>query len=396
MYRIGLTENAFSGSHALDAPFVAAGRVRPHILQVGKFYYPHRGGMETHLRSLCGELRKAVNLDVLVANDGAGTRREIMDGVRVTRAGTPLRLASAPVCPSLRALIRDSDADLVHLHLPHPTALLSYLSSGHQGQLVVTYHSDIIRQKFLGRAFWPFLKKGLERADAIIVGSPNYVETSLVLQQFRERCAVIPFGIPLSPFYRPCVAETEEIRRRYPGPLVLGLGRLVYYKGFEFLVRAMKEVKGRLIVVGDGPLRKKLYAEAALAGINDRFTILTDVEDVIPYYHAADLFVLPSIARSEAFGIVQLEAMACGKPVVNTQLDSGVTFVSQNGETGLTVPPCDAEALGRAINLLLESPALRERYGRAGQQRVAERFSVEAMAQSTLQLYEKVLSAPGH
>ncbi len=394
MFRIDVTENLPASSHALEAPFVAAGRARPEVLQVGKFYYPHRGGMETHLHLLCGELRKSVNLDVLVANDGLNTRREIVDGVHVTRAGTPLNLASTPLCPSLRAHIRDSEAGLVHLHLPHPTALLSYLTSRQRGRLVITYHSDIIRQKILGKAFAPILRRGLERADAIIVGSPNYLETSPFLRPHRERCHIIPFGIPLAPFAQARTEEAAAIRQRFGGPLVLGLGRLVYYKGFEFLVRAMKDVPGHLIIVGDGPLREKLYAEAARAGISGRFTILTDVEDVIPYYQASDLFVLPSIARSEAFGIVQLEAMACGKPVINTQLDSGVTFVSSHEETGLTVPPGDEVALGRAINRLLANPALCQSYGQTGRRRVTERFSLETMTDSTLRLYEKVLASP--
>jgi rhamnosyl/mannosyltransferase len=347
------------------------------------------------LRTLCGELRKEVNLKVLVANDGITTRQDVVDDIHITRAGTPLNLASAPLCPSLRARIRASEADLVHIHLPHPTALLSYLASGHKGRLVITYHSDIIRQKILGKAFWPILKRGLARADAIIVGSPNYLETSPILNQFSERCQVIPFGIPLAPFAESSPAEAAAIRRRFGGPLILGLGRLVYYKGFEYLVRAMKDVPGHLVIVGDGPLREKLYEEAAQNDVRERFTILTDVEDVIPYYYASDVFVLPSIARSEAFGLVQLEAMACGRPVVNTQLDTGVPFVSRHEETGLTVPPMNVAALSQAINRLLSDQALKARLGENGRARVTQRFSVETMARSTLQLYDKVLF-PNH
>lgn len=395
MLRISVA-NKLAGDHAaLEAPFVAAGRWRPHILQVGKFYYPHQGGMETHLRSLCGELRQAaVKVEVLVANDRALTEYEELDGIRVTRAGQPLNLASSPVCPTLSRHIKAAQADIVHLHLPHPTALLSYLASGHKGRLVVTYHSDIIRQKILGTAFGPFLKRGLARADAIIVGSPNYLHSSPVLQHFADKCHVVPFGIPLTPFENPDTEEVKAIKQRFPKPLILGVGRLVYYKGFEYLVRAMRDVPGHLLLVGKGPLHGKLLEEARTAGVSDRMTILDDVQDVVPYYHAADIFALPSIARSEAFGIVQLEAMACGKPVVNTNLDSGVPFVSVDGVTGLTVPPADAEALGQALNKLLKNHSLRAYYGTAGRQRVADRFSLKTMTTQTLHIYQQICLSP--
>ena len=393
MWRVSVTETLAHDSQTWQAPLLATGRVRPRVLQVGKYYYPHLGGMETHLHSLCSKLRKSVHLEVLVANETAATKREAIEGVAVTRLGTPFSLASAPICPSLRTYIKEAEADLVHIHLPNPTALLSYLASGHRGRLVITYHSDIIRQKFLGRAFWPFLKRGLERADAIIVGSPNYMETSPVLCHFTERCHVIPFGIPLEPFSRPNYREVKMIRQQYGKRLVLAVGRLVYYKGFEYLVRAMKDVEAHLLIVGNGPLEAKLRAVIQVSGVSNKVTILNDVQDVIPYYQAAEVFVLPSVARSEAFGIVQLEAMACGKPVVNTQLDSGVPFVSLHDVTGCTVPPNNSEALAQAINSLLKNPALRAKYGLAGQQRVNRQFSLETMANDTLRLYDRVLSA---
>lgn len=390
MLRISVA-NKLVGEHAaFEAPLVAAGRRRPRVLQVGKFYHPHQGGMETHLRSLCGELRQAVRVEVLVANDRAVTEYEELDGIRVTRAGQTLNLASSPVCPTLSRHIAAARADIVHLHLPHPTALLSYLASGHKGPLVITYHSDIIRQRILGKVFWPFLKRGLARADAIIVGSPNYLASSPVLQRFADRCRVVPFGIPLTPFEHPDMQQVAAIRARFPKPLILAVGRLVYYKGFEYLVRAMRDVAGHLLIVGKGPLHSKLLAEAQTAGVSDRVTILDDVQDVVPYYHAADVFALPSIARSEAFGIVQLEAMACGKPVVNTNLDSGVPFVSVDGATGLTVPPADADALSQALNKLLKNPALRTYYGNAGRRRVIDRFSLKTMTAQTLHIYQQI------
>lgn len=361
------------------------------VLQVGKFYPPHKGGMESHLRALCGELRGRVDVEVLVSSDTRETTEEVLDSVKVTRAGTLFDFAAAPVCPASVRRMRESRADIVHIHWPHPTAVLAYLASGHRGRLVVTYHSDIVRQKLMAKLFWPVLRRALERADAIVVASPNYVESSPILQRFKSKCRVIPFGVPLGEFDRVDAEEVAAIRERFGTRIVLGVGRLIYYKGFEHLVRAMKKTDGHLLIVGEGPLRGALEAEARRAGVEGRVTFLGHVEDTAPYFHAADVFALPSVARSEAFGIVQLEAMACRKPVVNTALDSGVTFVSVDGVTGLTVAPGDSDALASALDRLLKDASLRERYGHAARMRVEREFDLSAMGRRTLRLYEEVM-----
>lgn len=347
--------------------------------------------MESHLKALCDELSKLIDVEVVVANDNRDTIVETIDCVKVTRVGTWLNFSAAPVCPAMVRRIRMSNADLVHLHLPNPTAILAYIASGHSGPLIVTYHSDIIRQKLLGMAFWPFLRHILKKACVIIAGSPNYIETSPVLRKFRDKCRVVPFGISFEDFQKVDSLEVERIRKRYGVRIILGVGRLVYYKGFEFLIRAMEDVQGHLLIIGDGPLRGELEQEAKVGGLSDRVTFLADVKDLRPFYQAADVFVLSSIARSEAFGIVQLEAMACGVPVVNTSLDSGVPFVSQKGLTGLTVLPEDASALSEAINTLLDDPELRGRMGAAGRRRVEDEFSLELMTRKTVELYKEVL-----
>jgi len=373
-------------------PVTGNGRLR--VLHVGKFYPPHIGGMETHLQALCGGLQRFVDVEVIVANDARRNEKALVDGVQVTRVGTMFDLASAPVCPGMVRKIRQAEADLVHLHLPNPTAILAYLASGHRGRLVVTYHSDIVRQKVLGRAFQPILGRALDRCSAVITSSLNYIETSPVLSAYRERCRVIPYGIPIEQFHRYDTEAVAKIRAQYGPRMVLSVGRLIYYKGFEYLIQAMARVEGRLLIAGDGPLRADLERETRSRELGDRVIFLGGVQDVVPYYHAADVFVLASTARSEAFGIVQLEAMACGKPVVNTRLDSGVPSVSVDGVTGLTVPPAHPEALASAINLLLEDPWRRMEYGRAARRRVQEEFSLEVMTHRTLQLYNEVMGSP--
>ncbi len=365
------------------------------VLQVGKYYPPARGGIETHLEQLSEELEGKVELEVIVSNHERGEARETRNGVRVRRVNASANIAGAPICLGLPRAIREADADIVHIHTPHPTALLSYLASRARGHLVCTYHSDIIRQRVLGHLLGPLQHAAYARAKAILVSSPNLLAGSPVLSRHRERCVVVPFGLRPSRICPGHEKEVDVIRQRFGGPILLAVGRLVYYKGFEVLIEAMSRLQApaRLLIIGEGPLKDRLQTQIGTLGLVDRVHLLGNVPDTAPYYQACDLLVLPSIARSEAFGLVQLEAMACSKPVINTSIaGSGVPFVSRHGETGLTVPPGDAAALAGAIMRLLGNEHLRMEFGRAGKRRVAETFSIDGMARHTLQIYDQVMS----
>jgi glycosyltransferase involved in cell wall biosynthesis len=381
-----------------SAVSVASGSAlrRLRVLHVGKFYPPHMGGIETHLQTLCVELRKTHDLRVVVANDNRKTSEEVIDDVPVSRMATPVTLFSAPLCPGMISQIRAFNADIVHIHLPNPMAVLAQVGSRSRARLIVTYHSDTVRQKFLGAAFEPCLHAALRDSSAIIATSPDYRKTSPVLSRYQDRCHVIPYGIALDQFERYDTAEVARLRRQYGDRLILSVGRLVYYKGFEYLIRAMTEVRGKLLIIGDGPLRGKLRDLVAELGLAERVVFLGEVQNeaVIPYYHAVELFALASVARSEAFGIVQIEAMAAGIPVVNTSLDSGVPFVSLHERTGLTVPPENPSALAAAINRLLDDPDLRRSLGNAARLRARQEFSIEGMTSRTLALYDSVMSHP--
>lgn len=362
------------------------------ILHVGKFYPPHMGGIETHLQALCGALRGHADVRVVVSSENRATTEETVDAVPVARVGTLLTAFSTSISPGMVARIRRSPADLVHIHLPNPTAVLAYLASGHRGRLVVTYHSDTVKQRVLGRMFEPLLNAALSKSAAIIATSPNYLATSRVLDAFRDRCHVIPYGIDATQFERADPAAVGSVRERYGERLIISVGRLVYYKGFDVLIRAMAEVRGKLLIVGDGPLRGDLERLASQLGIADKVVFAGEIDNnaIPPYYHAADLFALASVARSEAFGIVQIEAMAAGLPVVNTNLDSGVPFVSLDGVTGLTVPFGNPQALAAALNRLLDDSGLRKSLGAAGVNRAKQEFGLDTMLRRTLALYERV------
>ena len=368
------------------------------VLQLGKYYYPYMGGIENHLLLLCGELRKSLDLDVLVSNSRRASSVEDIAGVRVTRCFELANFASTSICPTMPLELSRRRYDLLHFHFPDPMGVMSYLVGrhAHRHAVVVTYHGDIVKQERLLRLYRPFMDKVLARADAIVCTSPDYRDGSNVLAPYRDKCRVIPHGIDLSQFERTREVDLEAaaIRARFGGrPIVLGVGRLVYYKGFDYLVRAMRDVDAELLLVGTGPLRSLLERTALESGVSARVHFLGEVEakSLAAHYFASDVFALPSIARSEAFAIVQLEAMACGVPIVNTAIPrSGVTFVSRDGESGLTVPPSSAPDLARALAKLLADRDLARRLGDAGRARVRREFSKEVMAERMLALYEDV------
>jgi glycosyltransferase involved in cell wall biosynthesis len=252
-----------------------------------------------------------------------------------------------------------------------------------------------VRQRRLVRLYKPLERLLLRRCAAIIASSPDYVASSEVLRGHADRCHLIPFGISAEQFAEDRVDRSivRELRQRFGPRIILSVGRLVHYKGIKFLIRSMAKVDARLVIVGDGPLRAELEREAASIGASGRVVFLGEIhDDLINYYHASDVFALPSCERSEAFGIVQLEAMACGVPVVNTRIDTGVPYVSPDGVTGFTVPPRNSDEMAEALNRLLDDPQLRAKMGRAGRARVVSEFGIAEMAAQTLALYGSVLA----
>lgn len=368
-------------------------RRRMRVLHIGKYYPPVKGGIETHVSGLCEALAPHTDISVLVANRERATVREMVHGIPVTRAGTLATLSGAALCPSMVRSIRCAAADLIHLHTPNPGGVLALLAARWHGPLIVSHHSDVVRQKVLNTFFQPVLDRLLARCSALVTTSEAYLESSPVLIRFRDRCRVIPYAIDTAAMDTVHPEIVQGIRRRYPGPLILGVGRMVSYKGFDYLIRAMRAVPGTLILVGEGPLLGSLQRLAAGHGIGDRVRFTGAVRDARPYYHAADIFVLPSVTEAEAFGIVQLEAMAAGKPVINTNLSTSVPHVSPHQVSGLTVPCRDTAALTSALNLLLQREELCRRFGEAGRRRVQQEFSYPQLVRRMTGLYEEILSA---
>jgi len=368
-----------------------------NVLQVYKYYYPHVGGIERVIQDLVEGLRHHHRMQILVCTEAARGNSEAVNGIPVTRAGTFRTYFSVPLSFTYPVLMRRlaADHDVLHFHLPYPFADFTYLMVRPHGKVVVWWHSDIVRPKRLSRLYRPFLKSFLRKAHAIIVAAPQLIDSSAVLSKFREKCVVIPIGIDTSRFNMDDrVSRRAAQIRNNARAVVLFIGRFVYYKGIEYLIEAMQRVDARLVLVGEGPLESSLKAQVALMGLEEKVAFVGRVEeeDIAAYYHASDVFVLPSVENTEAYGIVQLEAMACGKPVISTDLPTGVSFVNLHEKTGLVVPPRNAEALADAINGLLGNEPARKALGEFARQRVEAQFTKQKMLQSVHELYERVLT----
>lgn len=365
------------------------------ILHVYKDYFPVPGGIENHIKLLAeGQAAAGHDVTVLVTAPGARTQVEQAGGVRIIKAGRLAEVASTPLSLSLPIHLYRQRPDITHLHFPYPPGELAQWPLLAARRTVLSYHSDIVRQKRLVKLYHPLMMRILRRVDRIVVSSPAYLETSPVLAQVRERCAVIPLGIAQERFRHVPPEIVEEVRRSLgPGPLVLFVGVLRYYKGLNYLLEAMRQVPARLVIVGEGPEGPALREQTEALGLTGQVMFAGRIEDeALPaYYHAADIFCLPASERSEAFGLVQVEALSAGRPVVSTELGTGTSYVNQDGVSGLIVPPRDAHALAQALSRLLQDAALRESLAAGARQR-AELFTAERMLAEIEALYGEVLS----
>jgi glycosyltransferase involved in cell wall biosynthesis len=356
-------------------------------------YPPVYGGIPQHIHTLVHQLKQSARPELLVSGKTRSWRLDA--GIPVHSVGAWGQLQGAPLSPTLPYWIRRSRADLLHFHMPSPTGELAYLMSRARIPYVATYHSDIIRQARALRIYRPFLDAFLRGASRIIVGSPHHLASSPILSAYREKCRIIPYGIDVARFEAtPSIQHrAAAFRQQFGQRLVLFVGNFCYYKGLSYLVRAMAQVPGRLLLIGGGYEEPRLRALAAELRLQDRIVWLAhlEAEEFVAALHACDVLALPSIYRSEAFGIAQLEAHACGKPVVSTALGTGVEYANLHERTGLVVPPQNVDALAAALDRLLSDPEYRLQLGSAALARVRAEFTQERMAAAVLEMYREVL-----
>jgi rhamnosyl/mannosyltransferase len=361
------------------------------------FWPPILGGIERSINWMIGGMRDRFEFTVLVNSRCGETREREWEGIRIIEVGEWGRVQSAPISPGFPRWMRRLKADLWHFHIPNPTGDFSWLLSRPPGKVVATYHSDVVRQKWAMAVYGPFLRAFLKKCDVIMPTSPRLIDSSPVLGAFRRKCRPVPLGMPLAGYERTVESakEARELRRPFKGfPVISFVGKLRYYKGLQFLVSAMRSVEhAHLVIIGEGPEGPRLTRLAEELGVADRVHCMGELPDekVVHWLHASELFVLPSHLPSEAYGLSQIEAMACGIPVVCCDLPTGVPWVCQDGKTGRVVPPADDAALAEAIVELLGDANRRLRMGEAAYRRAHEEFSQEAMCRRLIDVYTDVL-----
>jgi rhamnosyl/mannosyltransferase len=353
--------------------------------------------METVIADLCNGTAAEWDVRVVAANTDARTIEERCGAVTVVRAGTVGLVNSVPLCPSLPGRLWRSVADCIVLHEPNPVAGTALFLRTPAPRLIVWHHSDLVRPWWAPHTYGRIQRALYARADCVIVSSPNLAEGSNLVGH-AGRVEVIPFGVPVENYRRDDAArraQVAQIRAAAPGLRVLFVGRFVYYKGVDILVDAMADCPGTLVLIGEGPLEPQLRQQVRDRGLQDRVQFIGRVsdEELPAYYQAADVFVLPSIARTEAFGVVQVESMAAGVPVISTRLPTGVPWVNQDGITGLVVAPGDRRALADAIRRVLTDDALRSTLGANAAVRAETLFGRSRMVDAFRRVVEGIAGA---
>lgn len=370
------------------------------VLQLGKFW-PVKGGVEKVEYELAtGLASRGVACDMMAAAcQGHGGIENIDGNVRLFTSPTWMKLAGTMISPSMVRMLRREcrHYDIIHVHHPDPMAALSLWLSGYKGKVVLHWHSDIAKQKQLLRFFMPLQRWLLRRADVVVGTTPVYVKCSPHLAAVQHKVCCLPIGI--API-RPEVDACEAVRRLYGGrKIVFSLGRLVHYKGYKYLLEAARYLDDSYVVVigGSGPLGGELQSYVDNQGLGGRVKLIGKVPnaDLPAYYGACTLFCLPSVQKTEAFGIVQIEAMSCGKPVVATRIPcSGVAWVNADGYSGHNVEPGNAQELARAIRSIAEDEEAYRRYCRQARQRYEDVFTKERMIDNLLEIYKQCYDEP--
>lgn len=372
---------------------------KKRILQINKLYYPYVGGIERVVQQIAEGLVDKTEMKVLVSSNNKKLIIEEINKVQVVRVPSIAMFGNLPIPLGFTKTLRRimNDIDIIHLHMPYPFGDLACLLSGYKGKIVVWWHSDVVKQKKMMLLYKPIMNRMLKRADIIIVATKGHIEGSKYLKPFEKKCVVIPFGVDKkikkeADIYINITKNNDFMNKKHKVQFLF-VGRLVYYKGCKVLLEAFKDVtNAELTIIGSGKLEQELKDLTKTYNLEDKIRFCGEVveEELYKHLELCDVFVLPSILRSEAFGIVQIEAMAFGKPVINTNLPSGVPYVSLDRVTGLTVPPKDVKALTQAMQWLIDHEKEREEMGIKARKRVEEEYNMENMLEKVLKVYDLI------
>lgn len=368
------------------------------VLHVFKTYYPDSlGGIEQVIRQLCTATnRMGVSNQIFTLSRQAKATPLLHDGATtVIRAPMHLEIASTPMDWRAVSLFRAAAAqvDLIHYHYPWPFGDLLHLLAGQGRPALLTYHSDVVRQRLLMPIYRPVMRRFFMKLRAIVPTSPNYLQSSEPLQDYRDKATVIPIGLDESSYPQPTPERMDYWRDQAGQDFFLFVGVLRYYKGLHILLDACVNSRCRVVILGAGPVEADLKQQAMRLGLtNVQFLGAASDEDKVALLKLCRAVVFPSHLRSEAFGVTLLEGAMYGKPLISSEIGTGSSYVNIDGLTGLVVPPDDPDALCAAMHRLDQDSALAAEMGRCARVRFETLFTAQQMAQSYVALYRRVLN----
>ena len=360
------------------------------IVHVYKDYDPILGGIENHIKMLAeAQAEAGHDVTVLVTNPGGEPKRTTPNNVNLIRASRLATVASTPLSLDLPWQLKKLNPDITHLHFPYPIGEISQWLVGRKRPYVISYHSDVVKQKTILKLYKPILSRVLANANQIIAGSSNYIQSSNWIRPYAEKCNVIPYAVDVERFRfvdKPANPDQKVT--------LVFMGRHRYYKGCDDLIKAMTSVDAHLNIGGTGPEQGNWQALVNQLNLNEKVTFVGDVpDDELPQFYAnGDIFVLPANTRAEAFGLVLQEAMATGLPCVTTELSTGTSWLVRDGENGLVVPPKSPDDLAVALNKLVTNSEMRQQMGKAGRDRAEQEFTLETMVNQVESVYKKALN----
>jgi len=367
------------------------------VLHFYKTYYPDSvGGIEQVIRQLAvGTSRLGMRNVVLSLSRARDLEPITFEGHTVVRVPLDFEIASNGFSiAALKALARLADeSDVVHYHFPWPFMDLAHFLARVSKPTVVTYHSDIVRQKMLLRLYSPLKQRFLRSVDAIVATSPNYMASSPVLERYRDKTRIITYGLDKSTYPAPDAERLAYWRDKVGIKFFLFVGVLRYYKGLHVLLDAVANTDYPVVIVGAGPIEVELKAHAARLGLSHvMFVGKLDDADKVALLTLCYAMAFPSHLRSEAFGISLLEGAMFGKPMISSEIGTGTTYINVDGDTGLVVPPDDSPAFGTAMRTLWENPDLAAAMGERAALRYEELFTAERMAANYAALYQELVA----
>ncbi|MDX8531117.1 glycosyltransferase [Mesorhizobium sp. VK25A] len=370
------------------------------VLHFFKTYWPDTfGGVERTIHAVAeSTARHGVETQVLSLSRTPEENTQRLDGHVAQKARLDFELASTgfsrDVFRKFSAMARQ--ADLVHYHFPWPLMDIVHFQSRHGKPTIVTYHSDIVKQRLILPFYRPLMTRFLRNVDAIVATSPNYLESSPILRAFKAKSKVIPIGIDEGAYPTPSEADDAWCRSTIPEPFVLFVGVLRYYKGLDVLVHASGRARCKIVIAGSGPVERELKQQAQTLG-HDNVIFLGEISEPRKMALLRNClgFVFPSNQRSEAYGLSLIEAAMCGKPMISCEIGTGTSYVNEAGRTGLIVPPSDPIHLAVAINRLVEQPVEAANWGRAARERYVRLFTADRMGKSYAELYRQLENRKG-